>query len=90
MDRPGLLLRFGSFCYARAVGGAVRSPGGALAVPFAEVLMAAMANRRPRWRVLLAAAAVAVAAVAAAGAVAVHASAPAAHAVADGGVINAD
>jgi hypothetical protein len=52
--------------------------------------MTTIAIRRPRWRVLLATAAVAVAAVAAAGAVAVHASAPAAHhAVADDGVISA-
>jgi hypothetical protein len=52
--------------------------------------MAAMAIRRPRWRVLLATAAVAVAVAATAGAVAVHASAPAAHAVAEGGVISAN
>ena len=58
------------------------------AVPSAEVVMAAMAIRRPRWRVLLATAVVAVAA-AAAGAAAVHAPAPAAHAVADDGVISA-
>jgi anti-sigma-K factor RskA len=51
--------------------------------------MAARAIRHPRWRVLLATAAVAVAAVAAAGAVAVHESAPTAHSVADDGVINA-
>jgi hypothetical protein len=50
--------------------------------------MAAMAIRRPRWRVLLACAVVAVAA-AAAGAAAVHAPAPAVYAVADDGVINA-
>jgi hypothetical protein len=50
--------------------------------------MATMAIRRPRWRALLATAAVAVAAVAA-GAAAVHAPAPATHAVADNGVINA-
>jgi hypothetical protein len=49
--------------------------------------MAMMAIRRPGWRVLLATAVVAVAA-AAAGA-AVHAPAPASHAVADNGVINA-
>jgi anti-sigma-K factor RskA len=52
--------------------------------------MAAMSIRQPRWRVLLATAAVAVAAVAAAGAVAGHASAPAVHAVADNGVISSD
>jgi hypothetical protein len=52
--------------------------------------MTTMAIRRPRWRVLLATAAVAVAAVAAAGAVAVHASAPATHAVADNGVISSN
>jgi hypothetical protein len=52
--------------------------------------MAAMAIRHPRWRMLLASVAVAVAAVAAAGAVAVHASGPAAHAVADNGVISSN
>jgi hypothetical protein len=49
--------------------------------------MATMAIRRPRWRALLATAVVAAAA--AAGAAAVHAPAPAAHAVADNGVISA-
>jgi hypothetical protein len=63
-------------------------PSGALAVPFAEVVMAAMTIRRPRWQVLLATTAIAVSA-AAAGAVAVHAAAPTAHSVADNGVINA-
>ena len=87
-DSAGLLSRFGGFCYARAVGGVARNRSGVSAVPSAEVVMAAMAIRRPRWRVLLATAVVAVAA-AAAGAAAVHAPAPAAHAVADDGVINA-
>jgi hypothetical protein len=50
--------------------------------------MATVAIRRPGWRVLLASAVVAAAA-AAAGAAAVHAPAPASHAVADNGVINA-
>jgi len=58
----------------------------AAAVPFAEVVVATIAIRHPRWRALLATAALAVAA--AAGAAAAHASAPAAHAVADNGVIS--
>jgi hypothetical protein len=53
-----------------------------------EMAVAARAIRRPRWRVLLATAVVAAAAVAAGGAIAGHASAPAAHAVADNGVIS--
>ena len=52
--------------------------------------MAATVIRRPRWRVLLASAALAVAAAAAAGAAAAHIAAPATHAIADNGVINAD
>jgi hypothetical protein len=52
--------------------------------------MATMTIRRPRWQVLLATAAIAVSAAAAAGAVAVHAAAPAAHSVADEGVLPAD
>ena len=86
--RAGLLSCFGGFCYAHAVGEVVRNRSGVSAVPSAEVVMATIAIRRPRWRVLLATAVVAVAA-AAAGAAAVHAPAPAAHAVADDGVISA-